>query len=217
MNKDWNRDCIAILFLTITFAVGCVALPVKFYAEGKQAKAEVVQEVEVIAKIEEPATLELVPVMATYEAHEPTIPEMIEEVAGIYNICPELIEAVIEVESGFDANAVSPCGAVGLMQIVPKWHRSRMEALGVDDLKDPYSNILVGTDILADLFEEYGDDVYLVLMCYNEGKYGTAVQRAEAGEFSHYARKIVERSAELERLHEQEEAFEDAVDELKEE
>ena len=215
MSKDWNRDCIAILFLTITFAVGCIALPCKWYIEDKQSEAEEVQEVEVIAKTE-PATLDLVPVMARIEEPEPTIPEMIEEVAEIYNICPELIEAIIEVESGFDANAVSPCGAVGLMQIDPRWHRSRMEALGVNELKDPYSNILVGTDILADLFDEYGDDVYLVLMCYNEGRYGTAVQRAEAGEFSNYARKIVERSAELERLHEQKEAFEEAVDELKE-
>lgn len=197
-----DRDCIAIIFLTVTFAVGCVALPVKYYIESNET-VEQVQEAEVTTSYEI-ATLDLVPVMASIEEPEPTIPEMIEEIAGIYNICPELIEAVIEVESGFDANAVSPCGAIGLMQIVPKWHRSRMEALGVTDLKDPYSNILVGTDILADLFEEYGDDVYLVLMCYNEGKYGTAVQRAEAGEFSHYARKIVERSAELERLHEQE-------------
>ena len=121
--------------------------------------------------------------------------DYIEIVAADYNICPELIEAVIERESSWRQDAVNgPC--VGLMQINPAHHAERMERLGVEDLLDPYDNILVGTDFLAELFWEH-EDPYAVLMYYNAGTAG--LQAWKNGHFSNYAIDVLTRSAELER------------------
>lgn len=123
--------------------------------------------------------------------------DYIEIVATEYNICPELIEAVIERESSWRPDAVNGL-CIGLMQINPEYHAERMERLGVEDLLDPYDNILVGTDFLAELFREYGD-IYAVLMYYNAGYDGLRDWRD--GKYSDYAVKVAERSAELERAH----------------
>ena len=121
-----------------------------------------------------------------------------EEIGEQYGICPELIQAVIERESSGDPEAKNGT-CIGLMQINKKYHVDRMEKLGVTDLYDTFSNILTGTDYLAELFEKY-EDPYLVLMVYNMGA-RKAISRYEAGKYSKYAVTICERSAELERLH----------------
>lgn len=123
------------------------------------------------------------------------------DISEQYGVAPELIEAIIEAESGGDADAVSPHGAIGLMQIVPKYNEDRMERLGVTDLHDPYSNILVGTDLLMEYADRY-EDLPTVLMCYNEGEYSDAVNRADDGYISEYAKKVIRRSDQLQRLHE---------------
>ncbi len=136
----------------------------------------------------------------TVEAEQSQLEEWrdyIEIVAADYNICPELIEAVIERESSWRTDAVNGT-CIGLMQINPEYHAERMERLGVEDLLDPYDNILAGTDFLAELFREYGD-IYAVLMYYNAGYDGLRAWRA--GEYSDYAVEVAERSAELEREH----------------
>lgn len=122
-----------------------------------------------------------------------------EQVAEIYPICPELLQALIFYESGNQRTVVSRWGDIGYMQVNPRWMRSRMDKLGVDNLTDGYSNILVGTDYLVELFEEYGDPA-LVLMAYNQGP-DKAVRLYESGEISGYARKILELAEQLERLH----------------
>jgi soluble lytic murein transglycosylase-like protein len=118
------------------------------------------------------------------------------EVAKEYNLEPELVVAMIEAESSGRASVVSSAKCIGLMQISPKWHKDRMEKLGVDDLTDAYGNISVGCDFVAELFEKY-EDVYAVLMAYNEGEYSGAIKRAKDGEYSNYAKKIVARCEEL--------------------
>lgn len=86
-----------------------------------------------------------------------------DEIGDQYGICPELIQAIVEKESNYNANAVSSHGAIGLMQIIPRWNQYRMDRLGVTDLTDPYQNILCGTDLIAELADKY-EDLYLVLM-----------------------------------------------------
>lgn len=123
--------------------------------------------------------------------------EIIYDVAEDYYLSPYLVMAVIESESSGNPNVVSHCGAVGLMQVMPKWNEDRMKRLGCKNLYDPRQNITVGCDILLELFEEY-EDIYAVLMAYNEGAYGGAIERAYRGEWSDYSIKIVERAAYLE-------------------
>lgn len=123
--------------------------------------------------------------------------EYIEIVCAEKNVCPEFIEAVIEFESHWDPYAVNG-DCIGLMQISEKYHRERMDRLGVTDLTDPYDNILVGVDYIAELFKKY-EDPGMVLMLYNGDS--RAKDYLETGKLSDYAAKVLERSAELEREH----------------
>ena len=123
--------------------------------------------------------------------------EYIEAICEPRHICPELIEATIERESRWNPSAVNG-DCMGLMQISERWHRERMERLGVTDLFDPYDNILVGVDYMAELFERY-EDPGMVLMVYNGDSRAKNLQAT--GELSEYAEWILNRSSELERQH----------------
>lgn len=122
-----------------------------------------------------------------------------EKIGQAYHICPELLEAVIETESGGNPDAVGDLGEIGLMQVYPKYHMNRAEHLKVYNLFEPYGNIIVGTDYLAELFQEY-EDVGTALMIYNGTK--DAVDRGRRGDYTDYAEKIMKRCEQLERLHE---------------
>lgn len=120
--------------------------------------------------------------------------EYIELLCQERSMCPELVQAVIETESNWDPEARNG-DCIGLMQISEKWHRDRMERLGVEELMDPYDNILVGVDYLAELFRWYKDPA-MVLMLYNGDS--RAWKFWETGEISEYAARILDRAAELE-------------------
>ncbi len=75
-----------------------------------------------------------------------------------------LIKAVIQVESSFRTDAVSGCGAQGLMQLMPGTARS----LGVTDSFDAYQNVMGGSTYLAQQLERFGD-IRLALAAYNTG------------------------------------------------
>lgn len=120
----------------------------------------------------------------------------IEVVCEEYNVPQELVQAIIERESSWEPRAENN-GREGLMQISPVFHQGRMERLGVTDLRDPYDNILVGVDYLAELFRQY-HEIYPVLMFYNAGyseKEGLLAY--EKGHVSDYARKVDLRAQEL--------------------
>lgn len=128
------------------------------------------------------------------------LPEEIQETCNKYgeeyNICPELIMAIIERESAGNPDAKNgSCN--GLMQISDRWHTERMERLEVTDIYDIDGNIHVGTDYLAELFQEYGE-VSTVLMVYHGEE--NAVKKSKSGQVSKYADGILTRSAELERM-----------------
>lgn len=112
-----------------------------------------------------------------------------------YNIAPEIIIAMIEKESYYDANEVSSHDARGLMQVMPKWHKERMKRLGCTDLFDPYQNVTVGIDYVAEL-KEKNADLYWVLMAYNMGE-KKATKNIKAEKYTKYAISIVERAGEL--------------------
>ena len=81
-----------------------------------------------------------------------------------YGMDERLIQAVIEVESGYDVNAVSSAGAEGLMQIMPGTQRD----LGVTQPFDPEENIEAGVRYLQNMIERFGT-VELGLAAYNAG------------------------------------------------
>jgi soluble lytic murein transglycosylase-like protein len=90
----------------------------------------------------------------------------IQQIALKHSLDYELIDAVILVESAYNPNAVSPKGAMGLMQLMPDTAK-RFE---VDDPFDPADNINGGTRYLRWLMERFDGDLQLVLAAYNAGE-----------------------------------------------
>lgn len=90
--------------------------------------------------------------------------DIINEAAAKYGISPNLIKAVMRVESSFRENAVSSAGAQGLMQLMPNTAKS----LGVEDSFDAYENIMGGSEYLKTQLDRFGD-VRLALAAYNTG------------------------------------------------
>ena len=78
---------------------------------------------------------------------------------------PQLVLAVIDVESSFDPFAVSSAGAVGMMQVMPFWPQEL--GLTTRDLLDVEMNIRMGTSILAYYLERERGDYRRALACYN--------------------------------------------------
>lgn len=111
---------------------------------------------------------------------------------------PAIVIAIIKRESNFDILAVGDEGnSLGLMQIQPRWSVDRMKELECDNLLDPYQNVKVGIDILADLMEEEGT-LEWVLMAYNGGN-SYADRLTGEGRVSDYAKNVIKMSEELER------------------
>jgi len=91
---------------------------------------------------------------------------IIEQVAREVAMSPQLLHAVIQVESGYQANARSPKGAQGLMQLMP----ATAERFGVRDAFDPRQNIRGGALYLKWLLEYFRGDLRLALAAYNAGE-----------------------------------------------
>jgi soluble lytic murein transglycosylase-like protein len=88
-----------------------------------------------------------------------------EEASRRYGLDPALVLAVVGVESGFRPEAVSPKGAQGLMQLMPR----TAAALGVSDPLDPEQNLDAGVRHLESLLKLYGGDLTRALAAYNAG------------------------------------------------
>jgi soluble lytic murein transglycosylase-like protein len=92
------------------------------------------------------------------------ISDLVDQSARAHNVDPLLVHSIIKVESNYNANAVSPKGAEGLMQLTPPTARM----LGVSNSFDPGENIEAGVKYLKSLQDLYKDD-RLALAAYNAG------------------------------------------------
>ena len=97
---------------------------------------------------------------------------VIDEASRNFRVQPELLRAVIDIESGYNPKAVSDKGALGLMQLMPETARRFSEG----DMFNPRDNVLAGARYLRFLLDLFKDDVELTLAAYNAGE--NAVIRA---------------------------------------
>ena len=121
-------------------------------------------------------------------ANPQDIDSAIEQAAARHNVDPNLVRAVVKVESNFNPNAVSRKGAMGLMQLMPSTARQ----LNVKNPFDPEQNVDAGVRHLKQLLQNYGGDIKLTLAAYNAG--AGAVARSSGvphyAETQNYVRRI---------------------------
>jgi soluble lytic murein transglycosylase-like protein len=138
-----------------------------------------------------------VPGTTGYRATRPMISQgsngtyepLIQAHAERYGLAPDLVRAVIQVESGFNARALSPKGAMGLMQLMP----ATAAEMSVRNPYDPDENIRGGAGYLRQLLDRYSGDEELALAAYNAGpgavdKYGRRIPPYR--ETRDYVRKV---------------------------
>ena len=99
-------------------------------------------------------------------ARRQSIEPIVQRVAQSHGVNAALLKAIIEVESGFNANALSPKGAVGLMQVMP----ATAARYGHFNLYSPEQNVDVGARYLRDLLAMFDGNVRLAVAAYNAGE-----------------------------------------------
>lgn len=141
---------------------------------------------------EPPVTLYDVPLEARLQIH-------IISVAEAYDIDPAIIFGMAYKESNYNPDALGDGGSShGLLQIQPRFQKERMERLGCDNLLDPFQNVSVGVDILANLIDYYDGNIEMALIAYNMGRGGAWNDCFSGGVYSnYYSQTIMKKAAEL--------------------
>ncbi|MGE5170935.1 MAG: lytic transglycosylase domain-containing protein [Rudaea sp.] len=123
---------------------------------------------------------------------------LIERHARANGLDPELVRAVIAVESGFDPGAISDKGAIGLMQVLPETGARYGVAADArrsvaDKLRDPAINVRIGARYLRDLLARFPESLTLALAAYNAGEGTVATHRNNVPPFPEtrdYVRRV---------------------------
>ena len=117
-----------------------------------------------------------------------------------YNIDPLLLHAIAEVESAFNADAISKAGARGLMQVMPATARRFGMKNPKQELFNPISNLRVSSNYIRSLYSLFGNNIPLILAAYNAGenaviKYGYKIPPYR--ETENYVDKVMKRYLQL--------------------
>lgn len=186
--KDYVVDAIFLIALSLTV----IGLLINIHVGGKSEEVvlEVTTETTAEAIVETINESVQYGIVAT-EATEPAVQLYdvpLEEDLQIHiiNVCeeknidPAIVMAMAYKESTYRTDAIGDGGrSYGLLQVQPRWHYKRMQELGCTDLLDPYQNVMVAIDYLADQIERYGD-LAKGLTAYNAGSYkGTITKYAK--------------------------------------
>lgn len=204
-----RRNKLRIDILYLCFAILAVAV-ILLAIEVKKLGAVKVVEQPAVAKGHTLSVVIDLPDASELKGHEPPgrtyfdvpledeLQDYIFDICDSYNIDPELIVSMIFHESSFRSGVIGANDSgysYGLMQIMPRWNQDRMDRFECQDLLDPYQNVLVGTDLIAEYIEK-GRGVEWALMAYNGGP-SYADRKASEGAVSAYATRITAYAGEL--------------------
>ena len=207
--RVWLGKRILLGTVTLAFVSACIIVPVACAANNDEQELVVQTTVEPTATpvvdVKESEAIVDVPAEPMPEATVVSVYDVpldlelqlfIIQACEDHHIEPSIVIAMIERESRFKVNAMGDNGAAyGLMQIQKRWHEGRMDKLGVTDLLDPYQNVLVGIDFVAELLDHYNGDVECALMAFNAGMSGANKYWFSKGIYSNdYSQTIMERS-----------------------
>lgn len=128
--------------------------------------------------------------LAAMRKRQRALAPLIDSAADAVQLRPALVHAVVRAESAYRSDAVSPKGAVGLMQLMP----ATAERYGVSDRRNPEQNLRGGTEYLRDLLQMFDNDLQLALAAYNAGenaviKYGRQIP--PYNETQTYVRRVI--------------------------
>ena len=208
--------------ITQSLVVLSLAISCLYFADGSDIEKSEKKEKQIAVKEQKPVKLEVkkvdIPVVA--KPNKPNKPKKKEpayfvdivdgyiteesifsickDVGNKYGIDPYILQSIAYTESRYYVRAAGSSNDTGLCQIVPKWNQDRIKRLGITDLYDPYSSILLCAEIMDELKGyEHGNDISYVLMAYNMGATG-AKKKYESGYISDYAKKVLAKKKELE-------------------
>ena len=102
----------------------------------------------------------------TFRTRSSQYDDLIISKAAKFGIEPALLKAIIHIESSFNADALSPKGAMGLMQLMP----ATAQRYGVRSRKDPAESLEGGGRYMRDLLKQFNQDLELALAAYNAGE-----------------------------------------------
>ena len=139
-----NKLLVVGLFLLSMFAVGICPVNAQTYEQARQAQIQ--------------------KVMKTSDGAQ--IKSSVNKYSKMYGVEPNMIYAIMMTESGFNKNAISPCGARGLMQLMPLTFKARNVGTSIHDIDQ---NTHAGTKHYAGLLGLYKGDHTRSLMAYNLG------------------------------------------------
>ena len=206
------RTSVLVAVLASSLGAGAVSADTLYLRAGKTLKIETLAcnafacvatlkggEVEVraidVERVEPDEEVDVEPVAAAVSAGPlldsapRTIEQMVADAAHRYSLPRSLVRAVARAESSFDPAAISPKGALGVMQLMP----GTAKELGVRNALDPGENIDAGARLLRQLLEKYEGRVAEALAAYNAGPGAVARHRGVPPyrETRGYIRKVV--------------------------
>lgn len=206
MKRKYATAIIAELICSLVITISCMTIADVAHIEAKATQTELAEPTyvpvgkasatkvvtEAVTEAQTEAVTESIPEVEYYNVPlENYLQDFIKAECKSKGISPSIVVAIIERESRFNTFAMGDDGrSFGLMQIQPKWHLQRMINLKCTDLFQPYQNVTVGINYLAELYNTYGD-IAKALTAYNRGNYD--------GTITAYATEVMARASELER------------------
>ena len=192
--KDIVADCIFLTALAATVIVLTVSTGGRSVVNATQEATTEASEPTTV--VTEPTTEETIAVTTTecvqvlYDVPlDASLQEHIVKQADKYGIDPAIVIAMAYKESTYNEKCIGDGGdSYGLLQVQPKWHYERMQKLNCTDLLDPYQNVTVAVDYLAEQIDRYGD-LAKGLTAYNAGHYN--------GTVTDYAKVVIALAEEL--------------------